>query len=107
MESEVEYSFWHVLVRDAAYGQIPRGERARRHRGVGFAGPLRCRERGAGRGVRCGAMGLLRARRSLRANPELLEQRAGSIGPRAVAFDGEQVERGAYLRDRLLIASER
>jgi tetratricopeptide (TPR) repeat protein len=32
MEQESEYSFWHVLVRDVAYGQIPRPERARRHR---------------------------------------------------------------------------
>jgi hypothetical protein len=32
IEGENEYSFWHVLVRDVAYGQIPRGERARRHR---------------------------------------------------------------------------
>src|SRR5439155_368252 len=27
-----EYSFWHLLVRDVAYSQIPRAERARRHR---------------------------------------------------------------------------
>ncbi|TMM24443.1 MAG: hypothetical protein E6F94_09585 [Actinobacteria bacterium] len=32
MEGESEYSFWHLLVRDVAYGQIPRPERARRHR---------------------------------------------------------------------------
>jgi class 3 adenylate cyclase/tetratricopeptide (TPR) repeat protein len=32
MEGEREYSFWHVLVGDVAYGQIPRAERARRHR---------------------------------------------------------------------------
>src|SRR5215218_8038269 len=32
MEGEREYSFWHLLVRDVAYGQIPRVERARRHR---------------------------------------------------------------------------
>jgi class 3 adenylate cyclase len=32
MEGENEYSFWHLLVRDVAYGQIPRSERARRHR---------------------------------------------------------------------------
>jgi predicted ATPase len=32
MEGEGEYSFWHLLVRDVAYGQIPRAERARRHR---------------------------------------------------------------------------
>ena len=32
MEGEREYSFWHLLVRDVAYGQIPRAERARRHR---------------------------------------------------------------------------
>ena len=32
MEGESEYSFWHLLVRDVAYGQIPRAERTRRHR---------------------------------------------------------------------------
>jgi class 3 adenylate cyclase len=29
---EAEYSFLHVLVRDVAYGQIPRGERGEKHR---------------------------------------------------------------------------
>ncbi|HEU4355082.1 MAG TPA: adenylate/guanylate cyclase domain-containing protein [Actinomycetota bacterium] len=32
MADEIEYSFWHLLVRDVAYAQIPRAERARRHR---------------------------------------------------------------------------
>jgi class 3 adenylate cyclase len=32
MESETEYTFWHVLVRDVAYSQIPRAARARKHR---------------------------------------------------------------------------
>jgi predicted ATPase len=32
MEAEAEYSFWHLLVRDVAYSQIPRAQRARRHR---------------------------------------------------------------------------
>jgi class 3 adenylate cyclase/tetratricopeptide (TPR) repeat protein len=32
MEDESEYAFWHLLVRDVAYSQIPRAERARRHR---------------------------------------------------------------------------
>jgi class 3 adenylate cyclase/tetratricopeptide (TPR) repeat protein len=32
MDGETEYSFWHVLVRDVAYSQIPRAERVRRHR---------------------------------------------------------------------------
>jgi class 3 adenylate cyclase/tetratricopeptide (TPR) repeat protein len=32
MDSESEYTFWHILVRDVAYSQIPRSERARRHR---------------------------------------------------------------------------
>ena len=32
MQGESEYAFWHVLVRDVAYGQIPRRERVRRHR---------------------------------------------------------------------------
>jgi class 3 adenylate cyclase/tetratricopeptide (TPR) repeat protein len=32
MEGESEYAFWHLLVRDVAYGQIPRGARAHKHR---------------------------------------------------------------------------
>ena len=32
MEGEHEYGFWHVLVRDVCYGQIPRTARAIRHR---------------------------------------------------------------------------
>jgi class 3 adenylate cyclase/tetratricopeptide (TPR) repeat protein len=31
MEGEHEYGFWHVLVRDVCYGQIPRPARAARH----------------------------------------------------------------------------
>jgi class 3 adenylate cyclase/tetratricopeptide (TPR) repeat protein len=31
IEGQDEYSFWHVLIRDVAYGQIPRGSRAMRH----------------------------------------------------------------------------
>ena len=31
MEGEHEYGFWHVLVRDVCYGQIPRAARATRH----------------------------------------------------------------------------
>ena len=31
MEGEAEYSFSHVLIRDVAYAQIPRGSRAERH----------------------------------------------------------------------------
>jgi predicted ATPase len=31
IEGETEYSFRHVLVRDVAYGQIPRRERAGKH----------------------------------------------------------------------------
>jgi class 3 adenylate cyclase/tetratricopeptide (TPR) repeat protein len=32
VEDEAEYSFWHALIRDVAYAQIPRTGRARRHR---------------------------------------------------------------------------
>ena len=32
MEGEIEYGFWHVLVRDVCYLQIPRAARAARHR---------------------------------------------------------------------------
>jgi class 3 adenylate cyclase/tetratricopeptide (TPR) repeat protein len=31
MEGEAEYVFWHLLVRDVAYEQIPRAQRAARH----------------------------------------------------------------------------
>jgi class 3 adenylate cyclase/tetratricopeptide (TPR) repeat protein len=31
VEGQSEYAFWHVLVRDVAYGQIPRAERVRKH----------------------------------------------------------------------------
>ena len=34
VEDQEEYAFRHVLVRDVAYGQIPRAERAERHRAV-------------------------------------------------------------------------
>nr|MBA3738229.1 AAA family ATPase [Actinomycetota bacterium] len=32
IEGESEYAFWHMLIRDAAYGQIPRAQRAAGHR---------------------------------------------------------------------------
>src|SRR5207249_5022928 len=32
MEGEAEYSFWHGLVRDVAYAQIPRAGRVGKHR---------------------------------------------------------------------------
>jgi class 3 adenylate cyclase/tetratricopeptide (TPR) repeat protein len=31
VKEQAEYSFWHLLVRDVAYGQIPRADRARKH----------------------------------------------------------------------------
>jgi class 3 adenylate cyclase/tetratricopeptide (TPR) repeat protein len=34
VQDQVEYSFWHALVRDVAYGQIPRAERATKHLAV-------------------------------------------------------------------------
>ncbi len=34
MQGQDEFAFWHVLVRDVAYGQIPRAERARLHEAV-------------------------------------------------------------------------
>ena len=34
MAGEAEYGFWHALVRDVCYGQIPRAARAGRHRGA-------------------------------------------------------------------------
>ena len=32
VEGQAEYAFWHALVRDVAYGQIPRAARAAKHR---------------------------------------------------------------------------
>jgi predicted ATPase/DNA-binding SARP family transcriptional activator len=32
--SDAEFSFWHILIRDVAYRQIPRADRARKHRGA-------------------------------------------------------------------------
>jgi class 3 adenylate cyclase/tetratricopeptide (TPR) repeat protein len=32
VKDQSEFAFWHALVRDVAYGQIPRADRARRHR---------------------------------------------------------------------------
>ena len=32
IEGEAEYAFWHLLIRDVAYGQIPRAARAAKHR---------------------------------------------------------------------------
>jgi DNA-binding SARP family transcriptional activator len=32
MQDEAQYAFRHVLIRDVAYGQIPRGERSQKHR---------------------------------------------------------------------------
>jgi class 3 adenylate cyclase/tetratricopeptide (TPR) repeat protein len=32
MAGEAEYAFWHILVRDVAYSQIPRAARAEKHR---------------------------------------------------------------------------
>lgn len=34
VKDQEEYSFWHVLVRDVAYGQIPRRARGAKHRAV-------------------------------------------------------------------------
>jgi class 3 adenylate cyclase/tetratricopeptide (TPR) repeat protein len=31
VEGQVEYAFWHALIRDVAYGQIPRAARGRKH----------------------------------------------------------------------------
>ena len=41
LEGESEFAFAHALVRDVSYGQIPRAERAQRHRAVaGWIGSL-------------------------------------------------------------------
>jgi predicted ATPase/class 3 adenylate cyclase len=32
VDRETQYAFWHILIRDVAYGQVPRGRRAEKHR---------------------------------------------------------------------------
>jgi class 3 adenylate cyclase/tetratricopeptide (TPR) repeat protein len=32
VKDQAEFGFWHVLIRDVAYGEIPRGARAKKHR---------------------------------------------------------------------------
>jgi class 3 adenylate cyclase/tetratricopeptide (TPR) repeat protein len=32
IQEEVEYAFWHALIRDVGYGQIPRADRSAKHR---------------------------------------------------------------------------
>jgi class 3 adenylate cyclase/tetratricopeptide (TPR) repeat protein len=32
VKDQTEYAFWHILIRDVAYAQIPRASRARKHR---------------------------------------------------------------------------
>src|SRR5919198_1142724 len=34
VQDQVEYAFWHFLIRDVAYGQIPRGPRAKKHQAI-------------------------------------------------------------------------
>jgi class 3 adenylate cyclase/tetratricopeptide (TPR) repeat protein len=45
IEGQAEYTFWHVLTRDVAYGQLPRASRASRHvaaaRWIGSTAPER------------------------------------------------------------------
>ena len=36
LEHQAEYAFYHALVRDVCYGQIPRAQRAERHRFCGI-----------------------------------------------------------------------
>ncbi len=45
MEGEHEYGFWHLLVRDVCYSQIPRGARAARHRAAAAWIELKAGER--------------------------------------------------------------
>ena len=54
MEGETEYGFWHALVRDVAYSQIPRAERADRHLKAADLARTQGRRprRGPGRGAR-------------------------------------------------------
>ena len=61
MEGEAEYGFWHLLVRDVAYQQIPRAQRAAKH--LAAAGLARGEGRRARRGPR------LPHRRSAHARP--------------------------------------
>ena len=114
MEGESEYSFWHLLVRDVAYGQIPQGgagapaprrgrldraqgRRAGRGPGRGARPPLPAgararrgrRRHGAGRGARRACSPLPRARRRAGARPRYRPGR-GAARPRARALPGRR-----------------
>lgn len=100
MAEEAEYSFWHALVRDVCYGQIPRASRAERHELA--AAWL---ERKAGERAEdladvlahhyLSALELTRAA-SLPDDPQLNAQAVrylGLAGQRALGLDAERAER--------------
>ncbi len=106
---QAEYSFWHVLVRDVAYAQIPRAARAARHRAA-----AEWIERTAGDRVEERAEllvhhyrhGLELSRAAGGEDVEELERRLcrflAAAGQRTLFLDAEQAER--YLQEALELA---
>jgi class 3 adenylate cyclase len=109
MQGESEYTFWHLLIRDVAYGQIPRAERARRHRSAAA-----WIERQAGGRVEdvaevlahhyLQALELVEA--TGEAEPSSSRRRTISTGPRTLS-DGRMPPHKRVTRERLLRRSRR
>src|SRR5207302_656562 len=113
MEHDAEYSFWHVLVRDVAYGQIPRADRAHGHRAA-----AKWIEHKANRRIEdvaevlahhyLQALDLARATRNLEQAAELAPQARRFLalaGERALGLDTQQAE--ARLARALELTPER
>jgi class 3 adenylate cyclase/tetratricopeptide (TPR) repeat protein len=88
IEGETEYAFWHLLIRDVAYGQIPRAARAEKHRAA-----AEWIERIAGERVADGA--------------ELLAYHYEQALQLSRAAGGDDPELGSRARRFLILAGER
>ena len=104
MEGEREYGFWHVLVRDVCYAQIPRAARAARHRAAaawleragGRAGRRPGRRARPPLPDRARAQPRRRRRRARRRSCEAQAVRYLALaGERALALDVDQAERSS------------
>jgi class 3 adenylate cyclase/tetratricopeptide (TPR) repeat protein len=102
MEGEAEYGFWHLLVRDVCYAQIPRAGRVARHRAAAYWIEAKAAERAEDLADVLAhhyvtALDLARAARQTEGSQEL---EAGAIrylalaGERALALDVDRAEQG-------------
>jgi class 3 adenylate cyclase/tetratricopeptide (TPR) repeat protein len=100
MEGEAEYAFWHLLVRDVCYAQIPRAGRAVRHRAAATWIEAKAGERGEDLAdvLAHHYLTALDLARAARQTEETHELEAGAIrylalaGERALALDVDRAE---------------